>query len=114
MVLAGDGITNLMKYALNLNPWMPATGSLPIPGTVTVSNVKYLTLAYTQTTAATDISYIVEVSGDLRTWNSGTNYTSLVSETNTSGAATQTATVRDQIPLTGTSRRFIRLKVTGP
>ena len=89
----GDGIANLMEYALNLDPKVPATAGLPTVGQTTVGGSQYLTLTYTSVIAATGITYVPQVSGDLRTWNSGTGYTVAVSTTNNADNVTQTIVV---------------------
>ena len=73
-----------------------------------------MTLTYTKVIAATDITYLAEVSGDLQTWTSGANATAAVSATNNVDGKTQTVVVRDLTPATGTAKRFIHLKVTTP
>jgi hypothetical protein len=113
---AGDGITNLMKYALNLNPWLNGAQGLPQSGSVAVSGSNYLSLTYTKVIAATDVTYTPQVSSDLKTWNSGPSYTALVSSSNNGDQITQTVIYRDLVPLNapGTPRQFFRLQVTGP
>jgi hypothetical protein len=111
---SGDGIDNLIKYALNLNPWTNGAEGLPKPGTLAVGGTNYLTLTYTQVIAATDITYTPQVSADLRTWSSGTNYTSVASATNNPDGVTQTVVIQDLLPLSGASGQFMRLEVTGP
>lgn len=106
---AGDGISNLMKYALNLEPKIPSINRLPSCGAMAVGGTNYLTLTYTPTPLASDIIFSVEVTGDLQTWNSGPGFTSLVD----TGTAS-TVTVRDTTPVSIASKRFIRLKVTKP
>jgi hypothetical protein len=111
---AGDGVSNLMKYALDLSPFVPTTTGLPKVGIINISGSNYLTLTYTQVIADADISYIVQVSGDLKTWKSGSSYTSTVSTTN-NGNGTQTVVVRDLTPIsTSATKRFIQLEVTLP
>jgi hypothetical protein len=111
---AGDGVTNLMKYALDLTPFVPTTTGLPTVGMTNVSGSNYLTLIYTQVIADTDISYTVQVSGDLKTWNSGSSYTSTVSTTINSNG-TETVVVQDLTPIsTSATKRFIQLEVTLP
>ena len=109
---AGDGIPNLMKCALNLNPKADGTAGLPVPGTIAAGGSNYLTLSYTHVIPATDIIYTVQVSGDLQSWNSGAGYPSVVSKTPNPGGLTQTIVVQDLIPVSGTNRRFMRLQVT--
>jgi len=57
----------------------------------------------------TDINYIVEVSSDLMTWNSGAGYTQVTSSV--ASAAGTTITVQDTLPPT-TQKHFMRLRVT--
>ncbi len=111
---AGDGITNLMKYALNLSPKTCGTGGLPTMSTMSTGGKNYLTLTYAKVLAATDITYIVEVSPDMLTWSSGSGATVVVSTTNNSDGKTQTIVARDLTAESGTGGRFIRLKVTMP
>jgi len=110
----GDGIANLMEYALNLDPNVPGVIGLPVQGTTNVGGNDYLTLTYTRVKSATDISYVVEVSGDLVTWNSGPSYTATVSVTDNPDGITQTVVVRDLVPMGSATSRFIRLKITQP
>jgi len=53
-----DGIDNLLEYALNLDPNVPAVTGLPIPQIDPACGC--LTLSYTRVTSATDISYLPE------------------------------------------------------
>jgi len=111
---AGDGIPNLLKYALNLNPMTNSVGKLPVTSVASTANGSYLTLAYTQVILATNIIYTVEVSDDLQTWHSGPGYTGLVGVTNNPDGVTQTVVVQDITPMNGTKSHFIRLNVTKP
>jgi len=112
---AKDGITNLMKYALNLNPLTAVVSGLPVQGTtVDGSNHTYLTLSYTQVIAATDITYSAQVSSDLQTWNSGPGYTLLLSGSNNPDGTTTTVVIQDLTPQDSAPKRFIRLQVTKP
>ena len=53
-----------------------------------------------------------EVSSDLRTWNSGTGCTEVVSDITTGGV--RTVVYRDTTPLATGTQRFMRLKVAAP
>ena len=110
----GDGITNLMEYALNLDPRTAGTQGMPIIGSTVVGGSQYLTLSYRQVIGAADILYVPQVSGDLVNWNSGTGYLAPVSTTPSADGSTQTVVVRDLTPMNGTNRRFARLSVTRP
>jgi autotransporter-associated beta strand protein len=104
---AGDGIPNLPKYALGLNPF--TFGVLPIVTDIeTVNGKRYLRLTVTRNSLATDINTTVEVSGDISpgSWNSaGTTI-----EVNTA----TTLVVRDNIAIGAAQKRFIHLKITHP
>ncbi len=61
----GDGVRNLMEYALNLEPLLP-DGSAQPPVTIEDG---YLTLSYVPKSWATDLTYLVEASTDLVSWS---------------------------------------------
>jgi hypothetical protein len=112
---AGDGIPNLMKYALNLNPFANGVAGLPVESIVTTGSGNYLALTYTQVISAVDVTYTVQVSDDLQNWNTGPGYTTAPSATNNADGVTQTVTVQDVTPVgNGNPPQFIRLQVTGP
>ncbi|MGA3172507.1 MAG: hypothetical protein ABSE62_16005 [Chthoniobacteraceae bacterium] len=112
---AGDGIPNLMKYALNLNPWTNCVRRLPVASIATTGSGNYLTLTYTQVITATDITYTPEISTDLLTWNSGAGFTTTPSVTNNPDGVTQTVTVQAAAPMGGnTPGQYMELRVTGP
>ena len=101
---AHDGITNLMKYALGLDPMTSGAGSLP-----TVSEQGgYLTLTYRKNKSATDVTYTVQATGFL-VGNSWLPATTVVSETD--GGSFWLVTVRDNVTYAGT-QRFMRLQVS--
>jgi hypothetical protein len=92
---AGDGIPNLLKYALNLNPWVDGHAGLPQPCTDGTN----LILAFTE--YESDVTYTVEASTDLVTWS-------------TTGVTVQTngnqVTATYPLPVSGTA--FMHLVVT--
>ncbi len=107
---AGDGVPNLIKYALGLNPSIPATAAqLPSGGIQPDGGTNYLTLTVNRAAQPSDITYIVEVSSNLLGgWISGPPNT--VTLTNT----TTQLMVRDNTPVPAATERFIRLRVTNP
>jgi len=112
--LAGDGIPNLMKYALNLNPWTDGAGGLPVGSIARTGSGNYLTLTYTQVLSATDITYTPQVSTDLQTWYSGPGYTTPPIAFDNPGGVTEKVTVQAVAPVSSnTPKQFIRLQVTG-
>jgi len=100
----GSQVPNLLAYALQLNP---ATANLSDVPQAVITN-GHLTLTYFAPASITDISYIVEVSTDLVTWNSGTGYTEVT--TNVPSSSGNTITVQDTLPAT-TTKHFMRLRV---
>ena len=57
----GDGIPNLVEYALGLLPRTAGVAGLPTVSTTTISGSKYLTLTYTQIIA--DTEYFLRAAG---------------------------------------------------
>jgi hypothetical protein len=117
-----DGISNLLEYALNLNPTVANPAGLPVAAIKNYSGTNYLSLTFTRSSVATDLTYTVQGSSDLNNWSDLASSTGgaptigagFVSET---GAAPLiTVEVRDTVPSDGTPglKRFMRLKVTAP
>ncbi len=111
---AGDGIPNLTKYALGLNPKSVGTGGLPTISLTAAGGSNFLTLTYNRSLAASDVTYTVEVSGDLQAWSSGASDTATVNVTNNATNTLQTVVQRDLTPTSSAGRRFIRLKISQP
>jgi hypothetical protein len=111
---AHDGIPNLMKYALGLAPKTSGLAGLPVQATVSSYGDTYQTLTYSYSALAADVSYIVEVSDDLKSWYSGDGYTLPLSVTADPDGLTNTCTVEDEIPVGSTGPQFMRLRVVGP
>jgi hypothetical protein len=108
---AGDGLANLIKYALGLDPHQATAAGVP---TVALSNGAYLSLTFTRLKSATDITYHVEVSGDLKAWNEIWN--SLTVPYDGGINASQQVTVVDAVPISAAPGgcRFLRLRVSRP
>jgi hypothetical protein len=102
----GDGLNNLLEYALGLNP--NASGTLPASLVLNGANLEY---SYTRSTAAKDngVVYQIEWSDTLET---GSWSTQAVSEQITSTEAAL-ETVKASIPADSNNKRFLRLRVTG-
>ena len=71
---AGDGVHNLMKYALDLSPWEPV--SIRDFVDLAVSEDRVLSLFYRKRTDIDDIAYIPEVSENMIEWNGGGRHVS--------------------------------------
>ena len=107
----GDGVPNLVKYALGLNPKTSDRSGLPTAGTALDYTGTYFAFTYAIPPGVNDVIYTVEGSSNLAGW-SGTGLTTASQVNNADG--TQTVTVRDTVPMNQTTLRFMRLKITKP
>ena len=96
----GDGLANLVEYAMGGHPLQP--GSAPRP-TAGVSGNR-ITLGFTPQVLA-GLSYIVEASSNLTDWSEATDVTHLL-------VVGQAFTHTDSVDLApGSPRRFLRLRI---
>ncbi len=98
---SGDGLVNLVKYALGLDPTMPEIN----PVTADTST-GYLRLTVPKNPNATDITYNVQFTSDLTDPMSWVTSTFYVQNSST------TLQVRDTMPVSGTAKRFVRLQIS--
>jgi hypothetical protein len=105
---ANDGTSNLMKYAMALDPMASTTGNLP----TTAQQAGYLTLTYRQSKTASDVTYTVQAADSL-TSSSWTPAATVLSQTDPTpgGGSYWLVTVRDNVPYASHPRRFMRLQV---
>lgn len=102
---AGDGIVNLLKYSLGLNPQV----AYP-PGTANAIGLDpygFLTMTVSKNPAATDVTLAVEASSDLlapSAWS--TDGVTVDQDTLT------TLQAHDGVPISAVGSRFIRLRAT--
>ena len=102
VVYGADGLPNLLKYALGLNPKVNATTGLPAVSTTSTHWV----YTYTRPSDRPDISYAVEVSTNLSTWTTSGVTHEWVS------TVEGVETWRASYPLTGAANAFFRLRIT--
>jgi autotransporter-associated beta strand protein len=98
----GDGLSNLMEYALDTRPLQANAGPLTADLEL-VDGARYLRLALPKNPVATNLTFTVETGGDLTDWSA----TTTTLETDTSIQLV----VRDTIAQSAAIQRFIRLKV---
>jgi hypothetical protein len=106
---AGDGIPNLLKYALVINPYLAGYQGHLTTDITRISGQRYLAVHYTRSDPVpSNITYIGEVSTNLISgiW---TNQTT-INATVTNGDGTATVTSCDDFPVGAFSQRFIRFK----
>lgn len=95
-----DGVTNLVEYALGLDPKSAAASGLP---QVTVQGSEWW-FTYTRPSDRADLTYVVETSTNLSTWGT----TGITHERTATGA---TETWRARLSITAGQNAFFRLKV---
>ncbi len=112
----GDGLDTLSEYAYLTNPTvLDAAGAAPALGMDPVSG--NLQITFRRNPAATDLTYIVEASGNLTTWTPIASSTGGAATTNLGGALsineTGTSplivTVIDGVSMAPPASRFLRL-----
>lgn len=99
----GDGLSNLMEYALDTNP----RASTVLPSAV-LDNTDHLTLTLTRPKSLPDISYFGEATGDLVSWP-----TNVPIEVIANGDP-QTIRLVDPLGTADSAKRFLRIRVTAP
>jgi regulation of enolase protein 1 (concanavalin A-like superfamily) len=103
-----DGFANLFSYGSGLSPLTSMSGiSNPYP--VILDSGGFLSITFPRLKNRLDYDFVVEVSSDLVTWNSGPVYT-LETSVTPLDATREQVTVRDLTSMNASSRRFIRLK----
>lgn len=100
-IVSGDGLTNLLKYALGLDPHVAVSSGLP-EGSSTATDWVF---TYTRPTSTTDLTYEVESTTDFATWST---VVPLLASTD-GGTSTWSATVTKA---SAPTKLFFRLKVT--
>jgi uncharacterized repeat protein (TIGR01451 family) len=103
-VYTSDGLPNLLKYALNLNPLVPTQNPVAFDTTT-----GYLRVSAPKNPAASDISFVPQLSLDLsNTANWGTTGITIDANTSTS------LIFHDSTPIAAPGHRFLRLNITRP
>jgi hypothetical protein len=103
-----DGMPNLLECALGTDPNAPSLAGLPQAIMVSSDGEQYLSLSYNLDPYTIGLTYTVEVSGDLMTWNSGNGFTTQITPD-----GQLPVIVRDNVAISAAAERFIRLRVTG-
>lgn len=104
VVLTADGLSNLMKYALGLNPRVAATDGLPVTG----STATHWTYTFTRPVDRSDVTYTVQASTNLTDWSTITVTSTKISTTD------GVETWRVEYPIANAAQLFFRLRVEKP
>jgi hypothetical protein len=116
----GDGLSNLMEYALGTAPKQANANALPAP---VVDGNGYLKMVFTRDVSKPDVTYTVESTSDL---SNPANWSALAqsaggavtinngafSLSETGSGNIKTVTVYDSRPSSTMSKRFMRLKIS--
>jgi uncharacterized repeat protein (TIGR03803 family) len=109
-----DGVPNLLKYALDINPGHAATATdraaLPVVSTSGTGSAQVLTITYRENALAGDLAPVVQTCSDLRSWSAADNVTTTQIG---SDPTTGDPILQAQVPVTS-GRQFIRLNVAQP
>jgi hypothetical protein len=105
----GDGIANLVEYALGMEPKTGNTSGLPV---ATLPAGGPLNFTYSRAKAATDVTFTVEVCNEVSSWNSGPAFTQVTQTTD--NGTTETITVMSLLPPGPDNKQFMRLRLTRP
>jgi len=107
----GDGLSNLMEYALGTDPRNPSDGMEGFQiSTLNDGGRTYVIISFKRRKSDPSLQYVPEVSVDMQVWSSDS---SSVKETNVTSLDPQFdwVTVQDLTPLTTSAPHFIRLRV---
>jgi hypothetical protein len=117
---SGNGVPNLLKYALGIPATSTSLANLPVVSAA----ANRLSIVFKRDPLLIDINYIVEASSDLTgAWTPIASSVGGGATTNLGGAASVgevggspqcTVTVQDGASLDSTPRRFLRLKIVRP
>ena len=110
----GDGIVNLMEYALSSNPIAISRGDLPQIAMQTLDledqPKEYITYSFTRQGQTSDLIYSVEVSEDLKKWEKGT---AILESRTTNADGTIKEMWRSPMNSSAKTKWFFRLVVKG-
>ena len=117
----GDGLANLLEYALGMNPKSAAVTRCRCPSSGSTAASRTFDL-FSRSSVATDLTYTVQASADLQTWtdlasSSGGAATTGPGFVQESGSAPVfNVEVRDVVPVDPVTgpQRFLRLRVSTP
>lgn len=105
---SGDGVSNLIKYALGLDPNIASRQGLPVSGTQEIEGADYLILTFQRPVDRDDVERTVLATGDLFSWETE----AIQVETFDNGDGSVTEIWRDVESIEESGARFLRLEVS--
>lgn len=114
----GDGIVNLLEYALGLPP--KTSSLIGLPTASKTSDGRLFTISFQRNPALTDLTYEVEAANELGAWTTiarstaggATSNLGGLSEFIETGTVLKTVTVIDLAFINRTPKRLLRLRVS--
>lgn len=103
----GDGLVNLLEYALNTNPVNSTPEGLSVSKLEDSGNT-YLVVAYRKHKDASDLTYTLEKSTNMASW---IDYVPAPADITTTAIDANTDNVSIRIPTNSSEKIFIRLKI---
>lgn len=100
----GDGIPDLLEYALGLSPQFPSPERQPIKGFDVISGKSYQTISTVRSITPPDAPLLFQVSANNKTWTNATKVTD----------TPELVKYRDPTPSTASKPRSIRITVNRP
>ena len=109
----GDGINAIMEYALGLSDFIPSSNYFPKIQIINIEGQDYLNFNFRKNPKATNISYSIETSIDMKSWQNSENDESMHFEGESLDMdGTPIHTFRLKTPITDeNSVRYLRLKI---
>lgn len=102
----GDGLVNLLKYALGFDPLIPHSGAVPHM----LATNGYMTITFPQSKTATDVKLVVEGANTLTNAEWSTN--GFVEIDRVDNGSNWIVTVRDGVPISDATNRFLWLHIS--
>jgi hypothetical protein len=115
----GDGLPSLLEFAFGTDPSKPESGSPVVLSSIDIPGEgEFPALTFRRRIDTDAPTYLVEVSDNLTAWISNTEgeaaVTEMVGAAEVHGDGFETVTIRHVLPVGGTAKRFLRVKVTQP
>ena len=113
----GDKISNILEFALGLNPQVSSSEKMPTAQVQSnpADGQNYLTYTYPRRIGASALTYTVQTSPDFSVWSSGAAVTEQIGAIPSADGATERVVVRILPALSPANpARFVRLRVTSP
>jgi hypothetical protein len=103
-------LANLLEYAFNLDPRVISHPGLPRAFVGNVDGQDYLHVQYTRRNPPAGVTYLLQSSTDLFSWNTSPgSFTPVSVSDNNDG--TSLVTLRLQTPITDVTQSFVRIAV---